>query len=249
MNPLIYLIGAILIVAAAVARVGDFGTLLMVTIVAASLAIVGVIFTFWRRASLQGAIEAVRDSRSVVAEGMIEAPQVDAAALIAALRRLGFEVAGATDTAVGGGEPIRTWVLTERGGEATTWIEVGIAGKAIAIFLSRGGDGRFLETSFPDGAVIDHPNLFARPFGESVDDALRGHRKTLAEWTERCGPPLVVASLEDYLRVETELRDRTGGMRIAEHIEHVVTPGLRRWAIDAVIGTVAFFVLVLLPGP
>ena len=249
MMPIVYLVGAVAIIAASVARVGDFATLFNVVVIAASLAIVAVLFTWWRRASLQRAIEMVRRSESVVAKGMIEAPHADAAGLIAALRRLGFEIAGATDTAVGGGEPIRTWVLTEQGGSGTTWVEVGIAGKAIAIFLSRGGDGRFLETSFPDGATIDHPNLFARPIGKSVEDALRGHRDTLADWTARAGPPLVVGSLEDYLRVETELRDRTGGLRIAEHIEQVVTPGLKRWAISALIATVAFLVIVLLPGP
>jgi hypothetical protein len=249
MTLIVYLVGAGLIIAAAVARVGDFATLFNVTIVAASLAIVAVIFTWWRRASLQRAIETVRGSESVVATGMIEAPHVDAAGLIAELRRLGFELAGATDTAIGGGDPIRTWVLIEAGGTGTTWVEVGIAGRAIAIFLSRGADGRFLETSFPDGATIDHPNLFARPIGTSIDAAVLSHREILAHWTDRAGPPLVVGSLEDYLRVETELRERTGGLRIAEHIERVVTPGLKRWAICAVIATVAFFVLVLLPGP
>jgi hypothetical protein len=38
-------------------------------------------------------------------------------------------------------------------------------------------------------------------------------------------------------------------MRIAAYVERVVEPSLRYWAISAAIATVAFFVVVLLPGP
>jgi hypothetical protein len=38
-------------------------------------------------------------------------------------------------------------------------------------------------------------------------------------------------------------------MRIAAYVGNVVEPSIRNWAICAVIATVAFFVVVLLPGP
>ena len=38
-------------------------------------------------------------------------------------------------------------------------------------------------------------------------------------------------------------------MRVAAHVKGVVEPSIRNWAICAVIATVAFFVVVLLPGP
>jgi len=97
--------------------------------------------------------------------------------------------------------------------------------------------------------MIDHPDLFVRPVWAGIDVALREHRAVLAEWASQSGQPLVVRTLEDYRRAETELRDKTGGMRIAAYLERVVEPSIRRWAISAVIGTVTFFAIVLLPGP
>jgi hypothetical protein len=248
MTVMAYAVGAVLAIAAVIRDPSTLGTVFPLVVTAATLAIVVVIFTFQRRATLRRTIAEIRRAESVVASGLIEAPRADVAELIGELRKLGFEIIGATDTTVGGGQPIRTWVLTDSGGPGTTWIEVGIARTPIAIFLSRAGDGRFLETSFPDGATIDVPNLLARPIGGSVEATLAGHRATLDEWTSRAGRPLVVRTLDEYRLVEDELRERTGGMRIAHYIETVVEPSLRRWAISSVIGVVAFLAVVLLPG-
>lgn len=248
MTVVAYAVGAVLVLAAVIREPSSTGTLLPLVVAAATLAIVAVALLFQRRANLQRTIAEIRRAESVVAAGLIEAPRADVAELIAELRRVGFEIAGATDTRVGRGAPIRTWVLTDGGGRATTWVEVGIARTPIAIFLSRAADGRFLETSFPDGATIDVPYLLARPIGATVKEALGGHRATLDEWTSRAGAPLVVRTLNEYRRVETELRERTGGMRIAAYIERAVEPGLRHWAISAIIGVVTFLALVLMPG-
>ena len=59
----------------------------------------------------------------------------------------------------------------------------------------------------------------------------------------------MVRTLDDYRTVETELRDRTGGMRIAAYVQNVVEPSIRNWAICAGIATAAFLAVVLLPGP
>jgi hypothetical protein len=246
---LAYAAGAVLAIAAVVRDPGSLGTVFPLVVTAATVATVAVIFSVWRRTSLRRALAEVRSAESVVATGLIDAPRTDVAELIGQLRQLGFDMVGATDTVIGGGQPIRTWVLVEKEGLGTTWVEIGIARTPMAIFLSRGGDGRFLETSYPDGEAIDHPDLLARPIGPSVGDALNGHRAALREWSALSGPPLEVRTLEDYRRVETELRDRTGGMRIAAYLERVLEPGLRRWAVSAAIGLVAFFAVVLLPGP
>ena len=249
MMPIAYAVGAVLVVAGLITGYGNLGTLFPIVVTATTVAIVGVLLLLKRRSDLQRTIAVVRAAESEVVTGMVEAPRPDVAELIGELRQLGFETVGATLTSIGDGPPIQTWVLTEGGGPATTWVEVGIAATPIAIFLSRGGDGRFLETSYPDGGTIDHPNLFARPIGTSVADALRGHRATLAEWKARSGPNLAVRTLDEYRVVEDELRERTGGMRISEYLDRVVEPGLRRWAICAAIGVVTFFAVVLLPGP
>jgi hypothetical protein len=243
-----YAVGSVVAVAAVLASPGSVATVFPIVVTAASIAVAAVIVLAWRRASLEGAIARIRGAQSVVATGLIEAPPVDVARLIAEVRRLGFETVGAVDTTIGG-PPHRTWVLAETGEPATTWAEVGVPGKPIAIFLSRGGDGRFLESSFPHGEAIDHPNLLARPIKTGVESALREHRATLAEWTSLSGPPLVVRTIDDYRRVEAELQERTGGLRIAAHLDRSVKPALRMWAISAAIGTIAFFVVVLLPGP
>ena len=244
-----YALGAIVAVAAVIAEPSNIGTTFPIVVTAASAAIAYTLVLIWRRASLRRAIAEMRAAESVVVTGMIEAPRTDLAELIGELRRLGFATVGATDTSLGGGEPIRTWVLTESAEPATTWVEVGIAPNAIAVFLSRAGNGRFLETPYHRGEMIDHPDLFVRPVWTSVDDALREHRATLAEWESQSGPPLVVRTLDDYRAVETELRDRTGGMRIAAYVGNVVEPSIRNWAICAVVATAAFLAVVLLPGP
>jgi hypothetical protein len=244
-----YALGAIVAVAAVIAQPGTIGTIFPIVVTAASVAIAYLLVLIWRRAGLRRAIADMRRAESVVVTGMIEAPRTDVAELIAQLRRLGFATVGATDTSLGGGDPIRTWILTESTDPATTWVEVGIAPTAIAVFLSRAANGRFLETPFHRGEMIDHPDLFVRPVWTGVDDALREHREVLADWESQSGPPLAVRTLEDYRTVETELRDRTGGMRIAAYLRNVIEPSIRNWAVCAVIATAAFLVVVLLPGP
>ena len=244
-----YAVGAIVGVASVIASPGTLGTIFPIVVTAASLAIAWTLMLIWRRAGLRRAIAEMRRAESVVVTGMIEAPREDVAELIGKLRRLGFETVGATDTQLGGGQPIRTWVLAETAGPGTTWIEVGMAPTAMAVLLSRAGNGRFLETPVHQGEMIDHPDLFVRPVWTSVDEALQKHRATLADWESQSGPPLEVRTLDDYRTVETELRDRTGGMRIAAHVKNVVEPSIRNWAICALIATAAFFVVVLLPGP
>ena len=193
-----YALGAIVAVAAVLAAPSSIGTAFPIVVTAASVAIAYTLVLIWRRASLRRMIAEMRAADSVVVTGMIEAPRADLAELIGELRRLGFATVGATDTSLGGGEPIRTWVLTESAEPATTWVEVGVAPNAIAVFLSRAGNGRFLETPYHRGEMIDHPDLFVRPVWTSVDEALREHRATLAEWESQSGPPLAVRTLDEY---------------------------------------------------
>lgn len=240
----VYAVGAVLILAAVAGGAADRTTLSQVAVVATVMALIGVVVLLSRRAALQRALAEIRAAQAAVATGPIDPRRDDVVALVDELRRLGFELVGATDTMIGARSPIRTWVMTDGGWPGTTWVEVGLARTPIAIFLSRATDGRFLETVFPDGATIDHPNVFTRPIGTSVADALAGHRAVLAEWTSRLGPALTVRTLHDYRQVEPELRARTGGLLIASHLEGVVEPGLRRWGICAAIGLATVLTLV-----
>ena len=244
-----YALGAVIAVALVFADPASIATILPIVVTAAAIAIAMVVMTIRRRADLRGKIAEMKAAESVVATGLIEAPRRDVAELIGELRRLGFATVGATDTSLGGGTPIRTWVLTDNAGPGTTWVEVGTAPTAVAVFLSRAGNGRFLETPFLRAEMIDHPDLYVRPVWAGVDIALREHRTILGEWESQSGPALVVRTLDEYRAVEKELRDRTGGMRIAAYVERVVEPSLRYWAISAAIATVTFLVVVLLPGP
>ncbi len=246
MTVVVYAVGCVLILAAVAAGPGSKATFAPIVVVATALAGVGVVALLWRRATLERALSAIRSAQSVVASGRIDPQRADVSELIGELRRIGFEMVGATDTLIGAGQPIRTWIMTENRGLGTTWVEVGVTRAPIAIFLSRAGDGRFLETVYPDGATIDHPNVFTRPIETSVSDALAAHRHVLTEWTTRSGPPLAVRTLHDYRHVESEIRERTGGLLLAAHIERVVEPGLRRWAMSAAIGLVTILGLVVL---
>jgi hypothetical protein len=246
--PLAYAIGAIVALAVVILDGRSFATVFPIVVTAASIATAGVIVLLWRRVTLEGTAAQMRGAESVLVTSS-DPPRDDVATVLEDLRRLGFELIAATDTVVGRRPPIRVWILAEVAEPATTWVEVTIARTPIAVFLSRAGDGRFLETSFPRGATIDESALYAHPVSTGLDDALDEHRARLAEWTTRAGSPLIMRTLDDYRRVEAEMRERTGGMRISAHIGHVVTPAIRRWAICAVIGVIAFLTLVLLPGP
>ncbi|HEV8546116.1 MAG TPA: hypothetical protein VGQ64_07465 [Candidatus Limnocylindrales bacterium] len=199
--------------------------------------VVSLVVNVVSRRSLRRSIERIRSSTPVVAGGLVEAPPLDVATLIARIRQLGFDLAGATDTTIGGG-PIRTWVMLEPTGE--TWIEIGTAGGPIAIFLSQVTDARLVETSFPTGATIDDPRLLAKPVATSPEDALAEHRKTVAGLG---GSRRTVATLDDYLAVELDQRARTGGMRIQDYLDRVVEPSIRDWAISVAVDAVAFVAL------
>jgi hypothetical protein len=241
-----YAVGAALVIAAELAGVASTATLAQVAIVATVVSLVGMVVLLSRRAALERALAEIRAGQTVEASEQLETAPSDVADLIGELRKLGFELAGATDTLIGNRPPIRTWVMTENAGRGTTWVEVGSSRSKVAIILSRGRDGRFLETVFPDGATIDHPNVFTRPIATSVADAVQAHREVLAEWTSRTGPALEIRTLRDYRHVEPELRERTGGLLISAHLARVVQPGLRRWTICTAIGLVTLVGLAFL---
>jgi hypothetical protein len=189
------------------------------------------------RGRLRRTIDRIRSAMPQVAGGLIEAPPFDVAELIAGIRPLGFDLSGATDTTIDG-PPIRTWVLLEEAGD--TWVEVGRAGGPIAIFLSEVAGGRLVETSFPKGATIDDPRLLAAPVATDPGDALAAHRRILASLG---GSRRRVATLDDYRAAELDQRTRTGGMRIRDHLERVVRPSIRDWAISVAVDAAAIVAL------
>lgn len=196
-----------------------------------SLTVGGAAFRFIQRRELRRLVRVVRSAEATVPEGIVEAPDGPTAEVIAEVRRLGFEVAGATDTDVDARRSVRTWVLTEPDG--LVWVEVGLAGRPQAIFLSQAGDGRFLETTSRPAAAIDHPNLFVQSVATGPTDAAGLHRATLASWVAERGIGRTVRTLDDFLLIEPIVRERTGGLRLAAHVEQVVEPALRRWLVAA----------------
>lgn len=213
------------------------------------------------RRRLLAALDRIRDARPVLATGLVEAPPTDVARLIAEVRGLGFELAGVTDTDLGGG-PIRTWVLVEPTGE--TWVEVGKGLAPMAIFLSETPAGRQVETAYPTGEVIDEPALLAAPAGPTPEQALATHRARLtAEIQRAAAEPAAlepdepepdvpsggwrVTTTEEYVAWETRQRARTGGMRIAAHLRSAVEPGIRDWTISVLIDAACIAALALVP--
>jgi hypothetical protein len=241
-----YALGATVTLVAVLARWTTAEAVLPFATVATIWAMTAAGVSMLNQRRLQLALQKIRGARPVAATGLIEAPPIKVAELFGRLRPLGFEIAGVTDTTLSGGEPIRTWILTGR--EGTTWVEVGLPDDPLAIFLSEGADRRHLETVFPRGEQIDDPKLLARAVGAGVAEAFAAHQETLAEWTARRGAPRRVRSLDDYLEAEAVQRERTGGMRIATHLERVVRPAVRAWLICAAIAIVATAALLFL-GP
>lgn len=239
---LVVSVAAVVAVAADVARAVD---ILAPLIGAAIVAGVAAALSVVRRRTLIAAMGRLRDAAPVRVSGLAAAPP-GVGRILGELYALGLVLIGATDTTIEGQEPIRTWVVT--GAPWTTWVEVGAAADGMAIFLSQDATGRFLETTSRGGEEIDHPALLARTFDAGPADVLAAHRATLADWTRASGSPRTVRTMDEYEEAETELRHATAGMRIAAHIERVVTPGIRAWTAAAILAGAAAIVVVALPA-
>lgn len=239
----VYLLVSLAAVAAVAADVARTSDVLAPLIGAAIIAGVAAVLSVARRRSLTAAMGRLRDAAPVLVNGLAAAPPgVDR--MIGELRGLGLDLIGATDTKIADQEPIRTWVVT--GEPWTTWAEVGATGAGMAVFLSQGGTGRFLETTSRGGEQIDRPTLLARTIDAGLAEVLMTHRATVEEWTRASGPPRTVRTMDDYEEAEAELRRETAGMRIAAHIERVVTPGIRAWTAAAIMAGGAAIVVVAL---
>ena len=202
-------------------------------------AIVGLVNAIASRLRLTGIVDRIRSTNPVVVAPPIVAPRPNVASVIAEVRHLGFETAGATDTTLDG-PPIRTWILVEPGGEA--WVEAGIAGRQLTVFVSEAGGGRFVETCYPTGEPIDDPALLSQVVTSSEADALAAHRAAVAA---EGGAIRRVTTMDDYLAVEREHRANTGGMRIRAHLARVVGPSIRDWTICLIVGLAALVVLLV----
>jgi hypothetical protein len=112
----------------------------------------------------------------------------------------------------------------------------------IAIFLSEALGRPIVETAYPRGATIDVPQLLAGPVGSSPADALATQRERLASLG---GAGRSVVTMADYLAVEATQRASNGGMRIREHLDRVVEPAIRDFAISLVIDTIALGALLV----
>ncbi|HET9521976.1 MAG TPA: hypothetical protein VFO73_13080 [Candidatus Limnocylindrales bacterium] len=235
-------LAAVVAVAADIARTADvLAPLIGAAIVAAAAAGLSLV----RLRTLTAAMGRLRDASPVLVTGLAAAPPgVDR--ILGELRGLGLDLIGATDTTIAGQAPIRTWVVA--GEPWTTWAEVGAAGDGMAVFLSQGATGRFLETTSRGGEQIDRPTLLARTIDAGPAEVLATHRATLEEWTRASGPPRTVGTMADYEDAEAEQRRTTAGMRIAAHIERVVTPGIRAWTAAAILAGGAAVVVVALPA-
>ncbi len=198
-------------------------------------------FNVFRARQLRSFMGRIKSAVPEIPTGIVEAPTAPIATLLAQLRALGFGLAGTTDTMVEGAPPMQCWIMTREPG--TTWVEVGPPQAPMAIFLSQGNDGRFLETTTFGGEVIDHPALYARTLKADPADALNAHRQVLVQWEATTGPARVVRTLDDYLEAERAQRELTGGLRIATFLERVIRPGIRHWAIATVIASASIAAL------
>ena len=214
----------------------------LLVVVHAVLAFTALVVNVASRRRLRRSIDLMKTTVPVPVDRDVEpilVPRDDVAELMARLRELGFELIGATETTLRD-NPVRTWILTEPAG--AVFVEMGYAARPIAIFLSEGRGGRFVETSYPRGATIDVPQLLAGPVRSSPADALATQRERLASLG---GPARSVVTMADYLAVEADQRASNGGMRIRQHLDRVVEPAIRDFAISLVIDTIALGALLV----
>ena len=225
----------------------DPATAQLLVVVHAVLAFTALAVNIAARRRLRRSIDLVKTTAPVPVDQAVEpilVPRDDVAELMARLRELGFELVGATDTTLRvGPDPD---VDPHRAQSGDVFVELGYANTPIAIFLSQARGGRFVETSYPRGATIDVPQLLAGPVASSPADALATQRERLASLG---GPGRSVVTMADYLAVEADQRASNGGMRIRHHLDRVVEPAIRDFAISLVIDTIALGALLVERGP
>jgi hypothetical protein len=231
-------VAAAMVAALAIAGVLAPGVAQTIVIFVTAVTVIGLVVNVVSRQRLGRALTEIKTAAPVVVTDPILTPPDDAAAIVAAVRGLGFDVAGATDTTLLG-RSIRAWIMTRPAGDI--WAEVGVAGAPKAIFLSQARTGRFLETAYPFGSEIDVPELLAGPVRTSPADALAAQQGRL---TAAGGPGRTVVTMDDYLDAEQAQRASNGGLRIRQHLEHEVGPSIRDFSIALVIDVVALAALL-----
>jgi hypothetical protein len=213
--------------------------ILLLVIGGTAASVVGLVNGIVSRRRLLAAADRIRAAVPVVVGDPVEPPAPDLAAEIETIRRLGFQLVGATDTTMHG-RVIRTWILTEPAGDV--WVEVGRTVAPMAIFLSDAASGRFVETAYPTGEPIDDPDLFSEVVGSHEEEALAVHRAAVRD---AGGAVRRVVTMDDYLAAEAEHRSRTGGMRLRAYVERVVRPSIRDWSIGLAVGLVSLVALLV----
>ena len=213
--------------------------ILLLVIGGTAASIVGLVNGVVSRRRLTEAAGRMQAAVPTVVPDPIEPPRPDVAAEIETVRRLGFQLVGATDTAMSG-HAVRTWILTEPSGDV--WVEVGLALMPMAIFISDAASGRFVETAYPTGEPIDDPDLFSEVVGSHEEEALTVHRAAVVD---AGGAVRRVVTMDDYLAAEAVHRIRTGGKRLHSYVERVVRPSIRDWSIGVIVGLVSLVALLV----
>ena len=231
-------IAAAIVVALAVAGILGSGVALTIAIFVTGVTVVALVVNVLSRRRLLRALAEIKTAAPVVAPDPLLTPPDDAAEIIATVRSLGFDLAGATDTTLLG-RSVRAWIMTRPDGDV--WAEVGVAAAPKAIFLSQARTGRFIETAYPFGSDIDVPELLAGPVASCAGDALATQQGRLAA---AGGPGRSVVTIADYVDAEQAQRASNGGLRIRQHLDREIRPSIRDYSIALVIEAIALGVLL-----
>jgi len=237
---LAFIAAAIIVTGLGLAGVLDGATARLIVSIHAVVALTALFVNIWSRGRLRRAVEQIQSAETVRVDEALLTPPANVSDLIATFRSAGYGLAGAIDTSLGGGKPIRTWILTG-GGDGAVWVEVGLAVTPMAVLLSQSPSGRFVETAYPRGEEIDEPELLAGAVKSSVPDALAQQHERL---TSQGGPGRRVVTMDDYLEAERVQRASNGGLRIKTHLARSVGPSIRDFAIAVAVDAVAMAALL-----
>jgi hypothetical protein len=245
----------VVLTALAVAGVAPRAIVFPLVLAYATISTVALIVMVRVRDRVRGFVRALADVQVQTVDPAFALVPPSVAGLTEELTRLGFRVVGVTDTVVAGRPDFRSWVLVEPSGE--TWLEVGDAGRGIAVVLSSTPGGRQVESAWPAGMRIDEPELLAAPASTTLEQTIADHRARLAAEcrAERAAgvTPLDperpdgwhVRTFEDYLAWEPIQRARTGGLRLKTDLRRRIEPTVRLWALSTVVGVACGAVLAI----
>ena len=166
-------------------------------------------------------------TRRMADAGPLEIPAAPAVeARLQELRALGFSRIGERFVRLPDTPMRYEWVMGEPSGETYAATVPSLVGGFLVALYSSFEDSTWVTTTFPRGETIETPTFHAAFVPTSLTDALATHRASVARLATRHGPPRLVRTMADSLRMDADYRTYHGGRTLRRLTWRLISPAL-----------------------